>query len=77
MQYRTHKELREFLQRIKERDGISQAQFARIIDADIMAINRQAGGRTKVARLVWSFVDLFELRPELLNVMRELRGLRK
>ena len=69
MQYRINAYFRGKLAKL----GLSQREFAGMIETDYSAVNRWAVGKAKVPGPVQALLDLFEVRPELVQVMRELR----
>jgi DNA-binding transcriptional regulator YiaG len=73
MKHRTNADLRAFL---REMD-ISQADFARVIETDHMAVNRWATGKTRAPGSAWTLIDLVRARPEIWQVLLDVRGLRK
>jgi DNA-binding transcriptional regulator YiaG len=69
MKYRTSADFRKTLVRI----GVSQREFAGMIDTDYSAVNRWALNKAKVPGAVNTLLDLLEVRPELIQVLRDFR----
>ena len=69
MPHRTNRDFKTALAKL----GISQREFAHLIETDYSAVNRWALGKAKASGAAWALLDLFEVRPELVQVMRELR----
>jgi len=72
MKQRTIRDFRSAL----ARTGIAQREFAALIQTDYSAVNRWALAKVGAQGAAWALLDLFEARPELVQVMRDLRGLR-